>query len=316
VSSYLQWSRNKPVRRVTWVCGPEPYLAREVVAAHLDGAPPGQCAFLFAGEVPEREVWDELLTCPPPGGRRTVVHGAEKLRNLGGIALLAGAGGQETAFTVFVSADSDFGHDGDGALAPHLAALRDAKAGQMVRCCAPSKAEDQVALVASWWPGASRTLAYDVLSRCGTLEAAYQACEQARLAALEPTAARAALVCQPRPGDRLADYLLAGDRRRAMEAAAVLPRGETGRLIGLLASLLVIAEGIGEGVHDGMTAREAAGRLRADRFSASRVVPYAAAYGTDRIRRCRRVLAGAEAAWKSGAGSGVAESVVSQWLAP
>jgi hypothetical protein len=310
MSTYLQWARSRAVRRVTWVCGPELVLTREVVDAHRAGAPPDQCAALFAGELAERAVWDTVLSVPPSGGRRVTVYGAERLKALGNVSLLAEADTLETGYVVFVSAADGFDQVG-GKLAPHLVALQAARCGQLIRCCEPSKAEDRASLVAGWWPGASPALAFDVLTRCGSLERAWQACEQARLAGLAPSPSAVRVVCPDEPGGTLADLLMAGNKRGAMTAARQVSRGEVGAVIGLLTARLSIAELIGDGIRSGLPPREAASSV--DRFVAGKILPYIAAYGADRIRRCRRVLAGADAAWRSGAGAGVAESLVALW---
>jgi hypothetical protein len=311
MATYLQWSRKRILRKVTWVCGPEAVLVREVVAACREGAPPDQCTAVFVGDGPEHEVWDVLLSDPPPSGRRTVVYGAEKLSDAGVMALLA-ADGADTAYTVFVSAEPDFTRE-DGALAPHLAALQASRAGQLIRCCEPSKVEDRVALTASWWPGATLSFAADVLTRCGSLERAYLACEQARLAGLQPVRAMAAVVCRAEPGGEFASLLMSGDKQAAMAAAGQVSLAAFGMVIGLLAAWLTAAEQIGEGVRHGLRPREAASRERVDHFTASRVIPYAGAYGADRIRRCRRTLAGIETAWRFGIRAGLAEALVAAW---
>jgi hypothetical protein len=312
MATYWQWSKKKPLRRVTWVCGPEDVLVREVVAAHREDAPPDQCSALFAGEVPEREVWDDLLACPPPGGRRVTVYGAEKLKDASNAALLAADPGMEAVYAVFVSADTDFPRDG-GALVPHLAALQASKAAQLIRCCEPAKTEDKTALVASWWPGATPNFAYDVLARCGSLERAYQACEQARMAGLAPSRAMAAVVCPPEPGGDFADLLMAGNKRGACAVIGQLSTPDLGAAIGLLASRLTVAEQISQWTRHGLSPREAAQREHIDRFVASRVIPHAGSYAADRIRRCRRTLAESESAWRSGTRAGVAESLVARW---
>jgi hypothetical protein len=299
------------VRRVTWVCGPEPVLARDVVSAHRDGAAPGQCVTLFAGTVPEPDVWDLLLSSPPGGGRRAVVHGAEKLKDYSAMAALAGEDSLATAFAVFVSAGADFERE-RGALAPHLAALQASKSGQLVRCCEPSKAEDRTALVASWWPGASRTLAYDVLARCGSLERAWHACAQARMAGLKPEARMLAVVCPSEPAGELADLLIAG-KRAAAAAVAREAGAEVAAVIGLLAQRLSAIEAVSAGVRSGLSAREAASRGHVDRFTAALVVPHVAAYDAERVSRCRRLLASLESAWKSGARDGVPEALAAGW---
>ena len=307
MATYLQWSRNPVVRRLTWVCGTEAYLARQVVAAHREGAGPDQVVTLFAGETPSRDIWDLLLSYPPPGGRRAVVHDADRLKDLPLVADLAAARGMDTAVAVFVSPEPDFG-DGE-----HIRALRASRDGQMVRCCPPSSLEDRVALVASWWPGATSNLGYDVLARAGSLEAAWQACEQARRAGLEPLPAMAGLVCPQAAAGDLADLLIAGDKARAMALAAEVPRSGVPGLIGLLDYRLGVAQEAGAALRSGTPAREVAAHLRVDRFVAGKIIPHAAAYDSSRVRRLRRVLADADAACRSGASIGVAESLVACW---
>jgi hypothetical protein len=312
MATYLQWSKNRPVRRVTWVCGPEGALVRDVVAAHREDAPPGQCLTVFAGEAPERAVWDLLLSVPPSGGRRVAVYGAEKLAALDRVAMLAEADELATAYVTLVSAAADFERSG-GQLAPHLAALQAARSAQLVRCCAPSKAEDQESLVASWWPGASRSLGAAVLARCGSLDRAWLACEQARLADLEPERRMLAVVCPSEPGGELADHLMAGRRAQAMAAATALPRAELGQVTGLLAARLAAAEQVRDAMRDGLDARAAAASRGVDRYLASKVLPHAGLYDPARVRRCRRLLAGIDAAYRAGVPAGAAESLAALW---
>jgi hypothetical protein len=311
MSTFLQWNRKRSLRKVTWVCGPEDVLVREVVAAHREEVSPDRCTVLFAGHAPEREIWDTLLSYSA-GGRRTVVYGAEKLKDPGCAVLLAADAGLDATYTVFVSAEADFARE-DGKLVPHLAALQASKAAQLIRACEPSKAEDRTALVASWWPGATLNFAYDVLVRCGSLGRAYLACEQARLAGLEPTRQMAGLVCPSDPGGNFADLLMSGSKRAACAAAGQMGAQDLGAAIGLLAARLTVAEQIGDGVRHGMHPREAASRERVDRFVASLVIPHIGMYTADRVRRCRRALATAESAWRSGTRTGVAEGLAALW---
>jgi hypothetical protein len=311
--TYLTWARRPTVRRLTWVCGPEPALVGAVVAAHREGGTPDQAVTLFADGKPgtERGIWDLLLSYPQDG-RRAVVHGAERLKSTSLVADLAAARGMDAAVTVFVSAEPGFATDG-GELAPHLAALKAARDGQIIRCCAPSSAEARAALVASWWPGAGVSLGYDVLARCGSLQAAWQACDQATRAGLEPTPARVSLVCPQTPAGELADLLVAGERPRAAALAAAVPREAVGALLGLLDYRLGLAAEIGDHLRSGLTPREAAAAVRADRFVSGKVAPHARAYDARRVRRLRGVLAQADAAWRAGARAGVVEAVVALW---
>jgi hypothetical protein len=287
-------------------------LVREVTAAHRAGAPPDLCAAMFAGDTLEHEIWDRVLTVSAVAGQRTMVYGAEKLKAPGNIALLTAEPALSTSYTVFVSGETDFASE-DGKLAPYLTVLQKAKTGQLVRCCEPSKLDDRVALVANWWPGASPQFAYTVLERCGSLERAWLACEQARLADLKPERPMAAVVCPDGAGGSFADLLMAGKKPAACTAAGRLGRNDLGAVIGLLASRLAVIEQIADGVRLGMKPREAAARQHIGQFEASRVIPYLGAYGASRIQRCRMVLAGADAAWRSGVRDGVAASVTALW---
>ena len=311
MATFATWTGKRPVRGVTWVCGDQTALVREVTGAHCAGAPDGQLVTLYAGDVPERDIWDLLLSVPVSGGRRAVIYGAEKLQAPGHVSLLAHAPELAAAYAVFVDGRDDFARE-DGEMAPHLAALQAAKNGQLIRCCAPGRLEAQIELVASWWPGASLTFASALLKRAGSLDGAWQACRTARLADLKPEPAMAAAVCPRSPAGDLADRLFAGDRRGAMEAAQALPHGETAAVIGLLASRLAAAESVAAGLHDGLSPREAASRVP-ERYAATRVAPYAAGYQPDRVRRCRELLARADSAYRSGAPAGVTEALVAGW---
>jgi hypothetical protein len=311
MATFATWTGKRPVRRVTWVCGDQASLVREVTDAHRAGAPDGQLVTLFAGDGPERDIWDLLLSVPVSGGRRALVYGAEKLLAAGHVRSLAEAPELAAAYAVFVDARGDFAREG-GELVPHLAALQASRNGQLIRCCAPGKLEAQIELVASWWPGASLTFASSLLKRCGSLDDAWQACRTARLADLKPEPAMAAAVCPRSPAGDFADKLFAGDKRGAMAAAAALPHDETAAAVGLLASRLAAAEAVAGGMRDGLSAREAASRVR-ERYAAARVAPYAAGYQPDRVRRCRQLLARVDSAFRTGAPDGLAEVLVAGW---
>jgi hypothetical protein len=317
MATFHQWSKSsQQVRRVTWLCGPEPALVAEVLAA-VRAAVPASPSMLFAGDgSSEREIWDYLLSYPPAGQRLAVVIGASRLTDLAPVPALLSDPGLAGSRVVFVSGDDDFerGQDADGkrVLAPHLAALQASRNGQLIRCCAPSSAGDQAALVASWWPRAGSHFGYLVLEQCGrNLTMAWQACDKARRAGLAPTAQSALAVCLPDEGAGLADALIAGDKAAAMGAARQAGRDEIGSALSLLAARLTMLAELSEAARQGPA--ELFSRVRGDRFLARRMAPYARAYGPDKVRRDREVLAMGEAAWRDGATAGVGESLVVLW---
>ena len=304
------------LRPVAWVCGPEPVLKAEVVRAYRDAVP--SVTLLFAGELPEYQVWDQLLSMPLPGGRLIVVHDAEKLKDHAKFAVLAGAEGMETAFTVFISAEKDFASVEDTAgkktAAPHLAALKAARRAQLVRCARPSREEDLLRLVSSWWPGAGSNHAHALLTRCGgDLAAAREACLKAELTGLAPGAENIEHVIGGEPAHDFADSLVAGDCRSAALAAGALGSRELGYALQVLGTQLGQLAALCEARARGLTAAEIAGKLRMDRYAQHRLSPHAGQYGPEKVRACRRLLAEAETAWRSGASTGVAEAVAALW---
>jgi hypothetical protein len=265
-------------------------------------------------------VWDFLLSAPS-SPRLAVVWDAEKLDSLDHLPLLLGDE-FDCAFTVFVAAAEDFSYHvvpGPGkqprkVLVPALAALRDSRHGQLVRCCAPKDPEGQAQLVASWWPGAGRNLGAAVLERCsGDLSAARQAVFKACFAGLDPLTASLDLVCPPEARDDFANQVVAGNVKRAMVAAAAVEPEQAGAVLGLLSSRLSILAVLGDAMRKNLNVQDTAIRLKIDPYVVKLLRPHAAAYTRGKVARCREVLALAESAWRSGARDGILEAVAALW---
>lgn len=317
MATFLQWNAKRPLKRIAWVCGPEQALREEVHRAY-DRVVPDRGTWCFsAGGHPEQQIWDSVLTIPPSGASRTMVFNAEKLLQTQNFAILAAAPGMDMCFTVFFSNEDDFTRaeqDGKRVLAPHLAVLRDSKDAQIIRCCAPGREEDQVALVASWWPGAGKNIAYEVLSRSGgSLLYAWQACDKAVRARMEPTLESAGLVTVVMPGREFADYLVAGDKKAAVAAARHLQGSEVGAALGILAYRLGALESIAAGKASGWNQEDLAVRLKLDRRTLRELSPHAAQYSPGQVSRRREVLAVTESAWRSGVRDGVLEAAAALW---
>ena len=316
MATYSQWARNRPVKRVAWVCGPEFILREEVVSAYRKALSGAQPVVWTAAQAHERDLWDELLTQPPDGGRLVLVRGADALGKLNFRMPLLLSDGLETSYVVFVSEEDNFAKGEDKALAGYLAALRDSKYGQLIRCCAPAREEDRVALVASWWPGAGRNLAAEMLSRCGEdLTLASVVCTKAVLSGLAPSekALEVALAGFSVSGGYV-PVLIAGDRKKAMRAARDVLPGETGAVLGLLVSrietLSILRDEVSLSNRDMV---QVAATLRIDQYLVRLLRPYAAQYDHAKIARCRELLAIAESAWKSGVHDGILEAVAALW---
>lgn len=283
-----------------------------MAAAVRAALPDAGTAVFFAGNDVERDIWAAAGIVPPAGQRRLViVHDAHRLRRPGELAPLVKAGKEAAgSFLVFVSGDRDFARGPDG-LAPHLAAIRDSRQAQMIRCAALA-GDDLLDWAARCWPGLGRNAASRLAERAGH-----------DLAAIREAGAKAAasgllderyieVLCEARPGEEFAEALVRGDRAGALAALAAA-RPHAGAAVMLLDSRLGHLAAIRDGQQRGMEDRDIAARLGVPRFLIAGYRDAAPGYGPSRVRRCRELLAQADAAWRSGAEAGVAEVLAANW---
>lgn len=307
MATFSQWLKHGKLTRVAWVCGPEPVLAQSVLSGYARGLPAVRPLAMWN----HPGVWDSLLTVPA-GPQVVVVREAESLRDL---ALLPHLLGDEfdASYVIFISAEDDFRRDGKQLIEP-LAALRDSKHGQLIRCCAPAAEEAAADIVASWWPGAGRNVAGALLAACGgSLSAAYAAAAKAVAAGVAPDIRVVPAVCTHSPAGSYADLLLAGKRRDAVSAAQEVSPGEAGGVIALLASRLALLPLVREAQQRREAPQETVRRLHADAWVLRQLRQYAGDYDPARVARCRELLAMAETAWRSGSRDGVLEAVAALW---
>jgi hypothetical protein len=260
----------------------------------------------------ERDIWAACAVIPPAGQERLViVHDAHKLRRPHELAPLVKAGREAAgAWLLFISAEDDFTRDKDG-LAVHLAAIRDSRGGQLIRCTAP-RDDDLLDWAVRQWPGLGRNAAHRLLTRAGgDLAVVRDAGAKARATGLTD-GKYIEVLCEARPGQEFAELLLAGDRQGALAAAGVLPPAP-GVAIGLLDSRLGTLAAIREGQRRGLEPRDITSRFGVSRFLIPQYRDIAPAYSPARVRRCRELLAMADAAWRSGADRGVAEVLAANW---
>lgn len=308
MSTFSQWQRaGRPVRRVTWVCGPEQVLADEVAGVQLSAAP-FDVTRLTAGEVPDRDIWDR---CALPGeGRLVLVRAADRLKDPARLVPLVRAA-RDVAMLVLVSGEDDLARDEDG-LAPHLAAIRDSRYAQMVRCTAP-KDDGLLDWTAGQWPGLGRNDAWRLASRAGgNLAAIRDAGVKAQASGLlEPRYID--VLCEPSPGAEMAELLVTGDKPAALAAARAMLPSAIGAALSLLGSRLSTLASIRDGQRRQLDTRAICSRLGVPQFLLARYRDVAVNYAPDRVRRCREILATADAAWRTGASGGVAETVIANW---
>lgn len=321
MATYLQWNRSRLVRPVTWACGPEWALAHEVeLQARHDLATLPILHSIWAEAATEPRTWDYLLETPPAGGRLVIVHDAQNLAMTDRMAILLDSRAR-FSYVLFISDEEDFARiesGGKKVLAPHLAAIKDSKDGQLIRCCKPSRDEDVLRLIASWWPDedgrpAGLNFASALLARCGgQLGAVYVACQTAKGAAFPPEEQWLDMACQSVPQAKYADELLAGHRKVALEEAAQLSDAEAASVLKLLGSRLSAMV-----TYNALRARdmdpEQIARHGIARWQQSQLAPYAARYAPSKVIYCRKLLAMAEDAFRSGVRDGLLQAVAALW---
>lgn len=256
-------------------------------------------------------LWDVLLTTPA-GPCLTIVLDAGEVSSLDPLPFLLGEE-FDGSYTVFISAEKDFRRS-DKALVPPLAALRDSRHGQMIRCVAPADGEDRAAIVAAWWPGAGRNVAAALLEASGgSLTRAWHAADKAVRAGLQPDARLVPAVCTSIADEQFADLLVRGDRRGAMAAAAVTPPDAVGSVVGLLAARLQLLPLVRDALARRESPEDTVRRLKADAWVLRTLRPHAGAYDAERVEKCRALLAVTETAWRSGVRTGVLEAIAALW---
>lgn len=306
MSTFSQWSVKRALLPVTWACGAEDVLAREVVTEYRRVFPALSALTVDASLTPSRDVWDEILS-QPSGGRLSVVTEAHRLMPTPLLRILL----DEASLTypvVLITHDPKYARkDGE-----HLEAIAAAGKAQVVRCVPPSKEEDLTALVASWWPGIGLNAASAVLERCGgSLALAREACDKAVRSAIPPDMSQ--IVCRAQPGNGYADMVTSGDHVGALSAAASVPAGEVLGTIRLLAYRLSVLGQLNAALRDGLSAQQQVLRLKADPFLLRKLRPHARDYHVHHEMACREVLAMAESAAQNGARTGVLEAVAALW---
>ena len=174
------------------------------------------------------------------------------------------------------------------------------------------KEDDLLDWVARQWPGLGRNAAQRLLERAGgDLGAVREAGVKARATGLLEEK-YIAVLCEPPPGGQFAELLVAGDRAGALAAART---GDRRRARRSGCSIPGWARWRRSGRASAVSWRTGTspGKLGVPRFLIGAYRDVAQAYGPARVRRCRELLATADAAWRSGAVAGVAEVLAANW---
>jgi len=309
-------------KRITWLCG-DPVLAREAVTRIRELVAPRSYHPVTAGRhIPDSDIWDVCAQLPGPDQepRLVVVRSAQKLRDFTVLGEIASEGAG--SWLVLVSDEPGFyklgrygkaatDNMGSKSMLPGPAAVRRLSAGQIVQCSLTSQ-DALVAWVQLQLPGLPQTVAWRAVERCG--EDLAELASLCRFLALWPPQARtealvSALVV-PAEAQEFVDSLVTG--RKAAAMARIPESEELGGVLGLLGSLLDPLTGLYSASLQQLTLRECV-QGGIPQIWASKYRAAGRHYDPARVLACRKLLAEADSAWRSGAGDGVAEVVCALW---
>lgn len=319
MGSYGQWAKRREARRLTWVCGTEPVLVEDVVAA-VCASVSGRIS-LAAGTDREADIWAALSSplADPGGSVAVIVRDAHKLRSWDQLPAVVVSRELDAVKAVFVSGEARLAQvagEDKPSLAPHLAVLRDSRSGQLVECRLPDDWRQTPDWITEWADrqlgGAGPVMAGFLLAVCGgRLEEALAVAAKLRMAGLPPR--RELISALADLAASFTESLITGRLREALAAAASLSREDTGRAIGLLASRLDVLAALHTAAAQRLDARDTAVKLGVPQFLQVRYKGVSGAYGAARVASCRTALALADEAWRSGATVGLAEFVAVLW---
>jgi hypothetical protein len=326
LASFMQWSRamakeGAQPRRVTWLHGA--VVLREEAIARIRTLVPGMHVAVTAGGAPEFRVWDSCLQLPHPGEHRiVVVRAAQRLSTWDVLASALSGGVRDTAglWLVFSSDEQDCYQRKDGkvvtsgttkVLHPGPAAVSALASGQLVRC-ALSSHEDQIAWVQSRLPGLPATVAWRIIERTGAdLAQAASVCAHLRFWGPGERTEQAVRALTPQePAQEFAEALAAGRKDTAMRA--IPASTSTGAALAQLGHLLDHLAVLYSASLQQLSVRDTV-KLGVPQVVAVKYRKAAMDYPPGRVLSCRALLAEADAAWRSGAGDGVAEAVAALW---
>jgi DNA polymerase III delta subunit len=313
MATFTQWDKSRPLRRVTFLAGPEEVLVREV-SDHFAASVPASLKATYWAEPGEQEqaLWNYLVSFPPSGGRLTYVFNAENLKHWD-VAQSLLEPGFDLSYVVFQFNASDFPRQ-DKKLPEYLIPFQNSRNAQFVRCSAPAKEEDTLKLITKWWPDAGMNLASSVFRRCdGELDLIYSACKKAQRAGLPATEEAASLVCESLLSHDFADLVLEGDKILAFQDAENLDHSEVGGVLGLLASRLQLLAQLHSARMRNLSQQETAASMKLSFFIVKKYWDTAQQYAPSRIHDCEKVLAMAESAWRRGAKEGIPHAVAALW---
>lgn len=323
----VSFAKDKGVRQITWVCGPEQVLIEDVVSSikkRLNVAPWNYVP-LVVGMDSERTVWAEIDQHPLDSGPRLVIiRNAERLkdwnrliefikyRSMNPLTHIIFVSNDERSPRVAVAPAGKFQKATEEAT-PYIAAF--SGKGYVIECKPYTAAT--VPHAVEWVKSKVKMrdgIAGYMLNRAnGDLRLVRDMCTKLAVFPDEITLTTINLMLKERPRDSFSDALLALDKKTALLALRDLSPSDYSRTLGFLDARLDLAGMVHDMQMDHKTPSEMAMAAGNQNFLVKDIIPIAKHYDHKRRLQIRKTLALADDALRSGATEAVMESIVAFW---
>lgn len=305
---------------MTWVCGSERVLVEQVVdhvRKHLDVADIDYIS-MVGGVDKDRDIWAAANQYPtdPTAKRLVLVRNAEKITRWKPLeGWIAASRTIPTLHLLFVSEEHDFPYvktpEGKNVeLKTHAEAIKNR--GRIIRCSPPAE-EDQYTWLKQFGNLSDDTAKYLLTRVAGDLVAAKGAVLKASMFQGEITPSVVDVMVLPEPGDAFVLELLALRKDRAINSVVGVAEKDISKTIGILDSRLEVLGKLHRLQRERKTAKDIIVSGAVNQFLVRMLIPYASTYDQSKRLHCRRVLAAADDAYRSGARTGILETVTALW---
>lgn len=318
-TQWRTWAAKGDIRKVTFVCGDEPFLIERVVEDIKSiVAPPATDYVVYeAGSVVDSAIWVEALHTPldPQASRLVVVRSAERFQDWAFLSQWLLVTKNSTAiYIVFVSNEPNFptylGGDGKEYPTDYIELIQ--KQGRAVKCSLPSE-EDLANWLIEEYGLSYESADFLVRHASGNLHSMINVCRKAKVFNASPKPAVIAQLCAEESHDSFVDSLILLDKKSAILAIKALDEDAYSRQIGMLDSRLELIQDLAAMSSRHMTLREMCAEPGMKPFLVRKFLPCVRKYNDAKIAYCRRLLVVCDHAIQSGARKGVLETLVAMW---
>lgn len=319
-TQWRSWAAKKDIRKVTFICGDEPFLVERVVEDIRSIVAPPTTDYIVheAGSVIDSAIWVEALHAPldPQASRLVVVRSAERFQDWAFLSQwLLITKNSTSVYIVFVSNESDFptvlADNGKDYIPAEYIQVIQSK-GRVVKCSLPSE-EDLANWLVDEYALSYESADFLVRHASGNLHSMINVCRKAKVFNASPKPAVIAQLCAEESHDSFVDSLILLDKKSALLAIKDLDEDAYSRQIGMLDSRLELIQDLSAMNSKHMGLREMCGEPGMKPFLVRKFLPCVKRYNDSKIAYCRKLLVVMDHAIQTGARRGVLETLVAMW---